>query len=300
MARNRTFSGIATKRRASSPATRGAALLASLLLLAVPAVTLADPPATQPADDSVDWLMSTAKPAPATRPDEDADHLPTTPTASPLVDTRQQTDVRTGMLTLSDGQVIHGQFTHTAEKPLRVWVEADQKYDDVAFDHIKSLDAIVLWEREEQEWHFKESGSDIKEYSGKSYPARETNFKVTLNNGQTLTGAIDEPIYQVLPGGQTLFTLNKRDKGPIGRSLAQLVYIKHAEFDAPAGATSAGHHHHHSSEPMSPPNLAGPEVPDGDSDGADSPSVRGGATPARPAPNTPAPATQPGPIFDTH
>jgi hypothetical protein len=278
-------------------------LFASLLVLAGAASALADAPATRPADDSVDWLLSTAKPAPATRPDEDADHLPTTAPASPLVDTQQQTDLRTGTLTLSDGQVIHGQFAHTAEKPLRIWVEADQKYDDIPFDQIKSLDAIVMWEREEQEWHFKESGSDIKEYSGKTYPARETNFKLTLNDGQTITGAIDEPIYQVLPGGQTLFTLNKRDKGPIGQSLEQLVYIKHAEFDPSAGVTSATHHHHHSSEPMSPPGQgaqAGPEVPDGDSDGADSPSVRGGATPARPAPNTPPPATQPGPIFDTH
>jgi hypothetical protein len=88
----------------------------------------------------------------------------------------------------------------------------------------------VLWERDEKEWHFKESGSDIKEFNGKTYPNRETQYTFTLLNGQTLSGGVVEPLYLQTPDGPVLFALHKRDKGEVGQTLKQLVYVKSAEF----------------------------------------------------------------------
>ena len=74
---------------------------------------------------------------------------------------------------------------------------------------IRSIDAQVIWEREEKEWHFKESGSDIKEFTGKSYPCRETSYTLTLVNGQTLTGGIVEPsLFALAARSSRISTLN--------------------------------------------------------------------------------------------
>ncbi len=120
---------------------------------------------------------------------------------------------------------------------MRVWVEAQKEYKDLPFASIQSIDAQVVWEREEQEWHFKESGSDIKEYSGKTYPARETQYQITLNSGKTITGGVAEPLYLMTPDGHETYALHKRDKGELGQSLDELVYVKHVEFEN-SGATT--------------------------------------------------------------
>ena len=143
------------------------------------------------------------------------------------------------MMVLSNGEKIHGLIAHTARKPVRIWVEEEKEYKDVPFALVQSIDAKVVWERQEKEWHFKESGSDIKEYSGKEYPAREMQYQVTLKSGKTITGGVVEPLYLIMPDGNVTYVLHKRDKGELGQSLDELVYVKHVEFDDSA-ATAAG------------------------------------------------------------
>jgi hypothetical protein len=88
------------------------------------------------------------------------------------------------------------------------------------------MEAEVLWEREEAEWRFKESGHDEKVYSGKTYPARETQYKVKLVNGDELTGGIVAPIAVRSSTESKRSVLNKRSKGEVGQTLKDLVYIK--------------------------------------------------------------------------
>lgn len=113
---------------------------------------------------------------------------------------------------------------------MRIWDDEKKEYRDVPFKLIRSMEAKVLWERDEREWKFKASGSDIKEYSGKTYPARETQYIVTLVNGQTITGGIAAPIYLDTPNGQKVFVLHKRDKGEVGQALKDLVYVQKIEL----------------------------------------------------------------------
>ncbi len=197
----------------------------------------ADAPATQPTsaqasassdDSTIDWLMSqaTTQPAhPATQP--------ANPPPSPFVASRDDGSVEATIL-LSDGKKIIGRFTTTPGKPLRFWDEAQKEYHDIPLDLIQSLRAKITWERQQREWRFKQSGSDIKEYSDKTYPAREMEYVATLANGQTITGGVVAPLYQQLPDGETtLYVLHKRDKGNVGQSLDQLVYVKEVIFGPP-------------------------------------------------------------------
>ena len=180
-------------------------------------------PSTQPAGDpDLDFVVSQGQKVSGPAKDEK-------PASSPFIPA-QDSDTRQGTITTSDGEKIHGKLSHTAEKPVRVWVEAEMEYHDIPFKLIARFEATVTSEYDEKEWHFKESGSDIKEFTGKSYPCRETSYTLTLVNGQTITGGIVEPIYLQTRDGPYLFSLLKRDKGKVGQTLKQLIYVKRVDF----------------------------------------------------------------------
>lgn len=178
-------------------------------------------------DPTVDWLMSKA----ATRPTSAPSTKPATQPGSPLNRTDADDESRKGTLTLSDGKKIPGRISTTAGRPLRVYVDEKSGYRDIPFAIVRKAEAKILWEREEREWHFKESGSDIKEYSGKTYPAREYAYVFTLLNGQTVTGSIAAPLYLEDEKSERTFVLHKRDKGDIGKTLKDLIYVRTVEFE---------------------------------------------------------------------
>lgn len=177
------------------------------------------------ADDTIDWLLDQPVGAPATQP--------AAPASQPVApfESRPRKDARQGTITLSSGQTMIGPITTTAEKPLRFWDNAEQTYRDVPLSLIRSMKANVLWERDQPEWHFVASGSDIKEYTGRTYPARELSYDVTLSNGQTFTGGVVAPIYIEHDQQRQSFVLNKRQKGEVGQSLSDLLYIEHVDFE---------------------------------------------------------------------
>ena len=187
-------------------------------VLLIGASVLAPTPATDP---TVDWLMGRATTAPASQPS-------TQPVG--VFKSTAEDGSRPGVVELSDGRRIRGRISTTAEKPLRVWVEERKEYQDVPFETIQSIEATVLWERDEPEWRFAASGSDVKEYSGKTYPGRETSYKLTLTNGQTIEGGVVAPLTIVTEAGSEVFVLHKRDKGSVGQTLGQLVYVKRVQF----------------------------------------------------------------------
>jgi hypothetical protein len=193
-------------------------------------ISLTVAPASQPADSVVDDLLNAATTRPAVATTRAAS--PTT-MSSPLTMSKSDPDVRQGKITLSDGSVIPGLIATTANKPLRLWDEKAGEYHDLPLRLVASVTAQVLWEKDEPQWRFKESGSDIKVETGKTYPSRETAYKFTLTDGTTVSGGIVAPLYVTTPDNTTTYILHKRDKGDPGESLADLKYIKQIEFSAP-------------------------------------------------------------------
>lgn len=197
-------------------------MLMTLLLLPL----LLDPPVTAPVGDAeIDWLMRQA--SPATSPTTPTTNE--TPTTSPLLRPDDPAS-RPGTITLSDGRVIEGTIATTRDKPLRLWDEAAGKYHDIPLALVRSLVATVTWERDEREWQFKESGSDIKVYTGRTYPARETAYVVTLVNGQQLRGTVTLPLTVTSDAGSSRHFLHKRAKGEPGQTLKDLVYVRRVDF----------------------------------------------------------------------
>jgi hypothetical protein len=197
----------------------------AFLVLVIFLMFAATQPTTSPSDPTMDWIFSntTTAPAPTTEPVPTT--IPSVLTGGPTAD-----DARPGAIILSDGKTIQGNLSTTLDQPIRVWNDQTNQYQDVPFSLIKSIEAQVVWERMEDEWKFQESGSDIKEYSGKQYPARLTAYTITTTDGQSITGGVVAPIYVDTPTGRRLFILHKRDKGDVGQSLKDLVYVQSVKF----------------------------------------------------------------------
>jgi len=169
-------------------------------------------------DPTTDWLLN--QPAPAVAP-------ATAPSTQPAAPFGQPAAVGpSGTVTLSDGTTLTGTLSTTPGKPLRFWVEEDKQYVDVTLGQIKSMQAEVVWERDEPEWQYAASGQDQKVYTGKTYPARETAYHVTLQNGDTFLGSIAGPLRVTAADGDHDFILHKRDKGDVGTPVGKLVFVK--------------------------------------------------------------------------
>ncbi|HEV7301831.1 MAG TPA: hypothetical protein VGN72_21020 [Tepidisphaeraceae bacterium] len=197
-----------------------------LLACVASGIALAAKPTTAPADDAIDFILNAS--APTTAP-----AVPTTTTTAPASPFTATADAaaRKGTFTFSDGKIISGTVTTTLDKPLRIWVPADKEFVDVSFENVRSAEAQVLWERDQREYQFLTSGSDIKTYTGRTYPARETAYAFTLSDGRTITGSIVAPFdVRTADGGDKLIVLGKRDKGPVGATLNDLVYVTKLEF----------------------------------------------------------------------
>jgi hypothetical protein len=198
-----------------------------LILLALTTRTDAQ---TQPAASDMDWLLSvgTATTVPST-PEPDA------PARSPLVGKPTRDLSRAGTVQLSDGTTLVGRLSTTPDKPLRFWDEEKKEYLDIPFSRVKSLEAEVVWERDEKEWAFKQAGADDKVFTGRTYPARELIYTLETTTGRTVRESIVAPLQYDDPTGKKsrLLVLHKRDKGPAGTTLAELVYVKSVQFEEP-------------------------------------------------------------------
>jgi hypothetical protein len=191
-------------------------------LVSVMSVALAQQPvAPSTGDSAIDFILTTTAPA-VTQP-----VTPTTAPASPLVSTAAPaTQTRRGTITFSDGSTISGSISTTLDKPLRIWVEEKGHYDDIPFQRITSAEAAIVWERDQQEYQFLTSGSDVKTFTGRTYPARETVYTLTLRDGRRVKGSIVAPLdVRTDDGREKLVVLSKRDKGAVGQSLKDLVYV---------------------------------------------------------------------------
>jgi len=189
-------------------------------------------PATMPADPTLDFLLDQAEVS-STQPAPESS--PTTAPATPLRNAAVAEGFREAVVTLSDGKSMNSSLGTTPNQPMRIFDVGRQEFIDVPFELIASLEAEVVWERDEREWHFVESGSDIREYTGHTYPAREIQYQLWTTTGKSHRGGISAPLYaQRGVGKAELLVLYKRQKGEVDTTLKHLIFVKRVEFLNPS------------------------------------------------------------------
>jgi len=140
-------------------------------------------------------------------------------------------DAVPGYIEVSTGLKAPGKIFTTRGKRIKVFNLKREVYEYVPVPALTRIDAILEWERVEQEWRFKEAGNPEKVYTGRSYPVRMLAWKLTLRNGHEITGhVLGQPLYVEHNGKVERFILHQRDKGPMGGGLKDLIYIRSVEF----------------------------------------------------------------------
>lgn len=151
----------------------------------------------------------------------------------------ERDDAVPGYVELSNGRIFVGDIYMTRDKRIKLDDESIKRQREIPLRVIKQIDGNVLREWMEKDWRFKENANDEKYFTGRSYPCREYEHVITLQDGRKIAGPLSEIIYvqrfvqdkdKPLAGGATAkperLLLHKRDKGEPGTSLKALVYVK--------------------------------------------------------------------------
>lgn len=152
----------------------------------------------------------------------------------------QRDDARLGTVTLSDDSKLIGDVYLTRDARLEIEDQEQKRKRSVPLEVVNRIDAIVLREWVEREWRFSENASDTKVYTGRTYPAREVAYKLTLRDGRTIQGDLAALVYLRAEGEKPRkFILHKRDKGVVGADLKSLIYVKSITFEKPDAETDS-------------------------------------------------------------
>jgi hypothetical protein len=195
-------------------------IMAACLLIAACA------PKTFAADGNLDYWLDQAEPV-ETRPaapESSADE----PAPSPLRQRQVSPGALPGVLERSDGKRIPGHIYTTVRRPLQVYDAEHERWRQIPLAAILSIEAVVVDAQMENRWRWKAMGVPERVYTGELYPTRRYQWRVTLADGSQLTGAVKgQPIW-IESGGVKSgpFVLHERDKGPIGSTLDELLYVK--------------------------------------------------------------------------
>jgi hypothetical protein len=151
----------------------------------------------------------------------------------------EREDAVPGYIALSDGTIRPGLIYLTRDMRLKVYDERLQRQREAPLQAVKQIECNVKREWMEKEWRFKETTSDEKVYTGRSYPSREYVHTITLNDDRTITGPLSAIVYlqpqdnappspgeHRAPPKAEQYLLNKRNKGEVGQDLKSLVYVK--------------------------------------------------------------------------
>lgn len=144
-----------------------------------------------------------------------------------------------GYIEMADGSIHCGMIYLTRDKRLQINDEKKQRQREIPLNVVQQIECKVKREWMEKEWKFKELAKDEKMYTGRSYPAREYDYVVTLQDGRTIEGGLSGVVYlqpqiydpqrpnEYRPAVEAQkFLLHKRDKGEIGDELKSLNYVK--------------------------------------------------------------------------
>jgi len=173
-------------------------------------------------DDNLSYWLSRARPA--TQP-------PTSqPTSGPADTTIPpgRSDALPGVVELSDGTRLAGGIWTTRNAPWKVWVESEKRWRLVPPAAVLSMTAVVVDQRMQPQWRWRETGVLEKVYTGRTYPWRRLQWRLRLADGTAITGDIKgQPIW-VRTAERTVgpMILHQRQKGPVGTTPADLVYVR--------------------------------------------------------------------------
>ena len=136
-----------------------------------------------------------------------------------------------GYLELSDGTIRYGRLYLTRDKRLTVRdarAEPGERQREFPLQVVRLIECTVKKEWIEKQWRVKPDAPNQRLYTGKSFPSRVYEHTITLRDGHKIQGDLSGIVYVVPEQGADpeRYLLHKSQKGDLGQSLKQLVYVK--------------------------------------------------------------------------
>ena len=137
---------------------------------------------------------------------------PAAPLERPDLSKRQ--DARPGWVALSDDTVLAGSVYTSIGKPIAVFDRARKQYDRVPWKDVARVDVEIIENVVEQDWRWKEGGSDEKVLTDLYYVWHKYLTTVTLQDGRKFSGDVAAPIWIRDDAGKVQRLIpHKRNKG---------------------------------------------------------------------------------------
>jgi len=133
-----------------------------------------------------------------------------------------------GVIELSDGRVLGGWLYTVDRDPVKVFVEAEKRWRLVPLAAVLSITAVIVEEKVEPQWRWKAMGTPQRVYTGRRYPTRRFLWRFRLADGGEMTGAVKGQPIRLANGAERSgpFVLHERQRGKIGQSPADLIYVR--------------------------------------------------------------------------
>jgi hypothetical protein len=165
----------------------------------------------------------------AARGGEDPGEEPPNPFAA---ERPKRRDAVPGKLVRSDGKVHRGRIYLTRDKRLELYCDSEKKWHNLRLRDLESLEWKVEFEKEEREWRWKESGSDVKVYTGRKKVDRRYKTVVVKKGGTRIEGHIRGTVIYVQPGkgGRKKFFLYWNHPSDFDQKPEDLVHVKEVRF----------------------------------------------------------------------
>lgn len=146
---------------------------------------------------------------------------------------------REGSLELSDGSVVSGRIRFVQDIVLTELRAAEGRTHRIDPSEVSSLEMIPVRESMERPYTFKNPGDPTKTFGEGLYPLRNLRCRLALRDGRALEGAFVSRVVYVAgeDGVEQRFKVVAQQKGAVGQTLADLVYVRSIRWDEPPGAT---------------------------------------------------------------
>ncbi|MHC4547617.1 MAG: hypothetical protein ACYTEZ_02480 [Planctomycetota bacterium] len=142
---------------------------------------------------------------------------------------------RPGEIELSDGRVVRGRVRFTRDAVLRLHVAGERRTHRIDPADLAALEMVVASEAMERPYTFKNPGDPTKTYGEGLYPLRNLTCRLVRRDGRALAGALISTLVYVTPAGsddEERFKLVRQQRGAVGESLDDLVYVRAVRWDA--------------------------------------------------------------------
>jgi len=157
---------------------------------------------------------------------------------------------RPGTIVTSDGVTLKGEVWFSTPE-VKIYEGEDVsggRFLRVAQDELASIVFSVKNSFTENEWRFKNAGSDEKEVTDRKYPVVDLKSETRLKSGQLLKGHLyTQPIFVRVQDRENpmdydtkKFILKYQHKGEVGQEIKDIVYVKSITFDDVDATKSEG------------------------------------------------------------